>query len=404
MELFLWEHKRLWRRRSTKIGVFLCVVYVVVFGCILSYQWFTFGSHVGGSNFGNRFDGYANIRLMQQYARQFGGELTDETLQEMVRSYQAVYATGDREAVNRTNWTDLNSWLGNLYPELEIEEQRGMHLMSDYVDPGALTGFYERRQKALEDFLALSNQTGEEREYLLKMDEKVKTPYKYVWKEGWQMVLGSMLTDLGIVMALFLAITLAPVFAGEWHGRTSPLILTARNGWKETARAKICSGIALAAELFAVLLTGSLGAQLFFLGTEGWDMPIQHIKLIAVAPLNMLQAEIFGYVFGFLGAIGFAGLMMLFSAAARSTLTALLLGLSVVYLPMAISGYLPFWAQKALDLLPLVGSSADIFRTNTFCIFGKYIWSPYLLVTVPVMAGLACVPFAVKKWARRMKR
>ena len=28
--------------------------------------------------------------------------------------------------------------------------------------------------------------------------------------------------------------------------------------------------------------------------------------------------------------------------------------------------------QKALDLIPLVGSGADIFRTNTFCVFGKY--------------------------------
>ncbi len=405
MELFWWEHKRLWKRRSTRISVFLCLLYVLVFGCILSYQWFTFGSRPGSGNgsFDNRFDGYANIRIMQQYARQFGGELTDEALQQMVREYQAVLASGDREAVNRTNWMDMNSWLRSLYPELEIEEQRFTHLMSDYVDPRDLTGFYERRQKILEEFLAVSDQTGAEGEYLLGMNEKVKIPFKYSWKEGWQIVLGSNLPDLGMVMALFLAIALSPVFAGEWHDKTSSLILTTRNGWKKAARAKICSGIALAAELFAMLFAGSVGAQIFFMGTEGWDMPIQNIKLIAVAPLNMLQAEIFGYVFGFLGVIGFAGLMMLISARVKSNFAALLLGLAAVYGPMMIDEYLPFWAQKGMDLLPLVGSSADIFRTTTFCFFGHYIWSPYLLLTVPVAAGLACVPFAVKGWARRMK-
>ena len=237
----------------------------------------------------------------------------------------------------------------------------------------------------------------------MAMNEKVKTPFIYQWREGWMVVLSSTLTDLGMVMALFLAISLAPVFAGEWHDKTSSLILTTKNGWKEIARAKICSGIAFALELFVMLFVGNVSAQLFFLGTEGWDMPIQMIKLTAVAPLNLLQAEIFGYVFGFLGVIGFAGLMMLLSAWAKSNFTALLLGLSAVYLPMMIEEYLPFWAQKGLDLLPLVGSSADVFRTTTFCIFGKYIWSPYLLLIVPIMIGLACTPLAVRKWAGRMK-
>ena len=95
MELFLWEHKRLWKRKSTQISVFLCLVYVVVFGCILSYQWFTFGSRDGYSSFSNRFDGYTNIRASQQYAEKFGKELTDESLQEMVRDYQMVLASGD---------------------------------------------------------------------------------------------------------------------------------------------------------------------------------------------------------------------------------------------------------------------------------------------------------------------
>lgn len=44
MELFLLEHKKLWRKTSTKISVFLCFLYLVVFGSILSFQWFSFGS------------------------------------------------------------------------------------------------------------------------------------------------------------------------------------------------------------------------------------------------------------------------------------------------------------------------------------------------------------------------
>jgi len=82
---------------------------------------------------------------------------------------------------------------------------------------------------------------------------------------------------------------------------------------------------------------------------------------------------------------------------------ALLLSLAVVYGPMMIAEYLPYGMQKALDLIPMVGSSTDIFRTNTFRIWGKLIWSPYLLITIPVLIGILCMPFAIKSWSRRMK-
>lgn len=401
MELFLWEHKRLWRRKTTQISVFLCMVYLVVFGCILSYQWFTFGSSAGYDSFSNRFDGYAHIRAMQRHARKFGGELTDESLQEMVRDYQRASAAGDDQALDNTDWQGINSWLVTLYPELkDLTDPR---LMISYVDPGKLTDLYGRRQKRLEEFLEVANQTGREREYLLAMNGKVEIPFSCKWREGWGMILTSVVSDMGTFMALFLAISLSPVFAGEWHNRTGPLLLATKRGWRETALAKIGSSFAFAGEMFLMLTVGSVLFQVIFLGTEGWDMPIQIIKMIAVAPLNMLQAEIYGYAFALLGGIGFAGVVMLLSSLVKSGFSALILSLAAVYVPVIVSEFLPFQVQKAMDLLPLVGSSADVFRTNTFCIFGRYIWSPYLLISVPVLIGLVCVPFAARRWARRMR-
>ena len=44
MELFWLEHKKLWRKKIVKICVLLCFVYYVIFGSILLFQWFGFGS------------------------------------------------------------------------------------------------------------------------------------------------------------------------------------------------------------------------------------------------------------------------------------------------------------------------------------------------------------------------
>ena len=402
MELFLLEHKKLWRKQMVKICVLLCFIYIVIFGSVLSFQWFTFGSSDDyTSAFGNNFDGYGMIKDSQEYALAFGEELTDETLQQLVREYQRMEAEGLELELERTDWKIINSWLSMLYPELH--DPSTYRTMISYVNPDKLTDFYERREQAIDDFLENSGQVGVEKEYLLNMEQKVETPFQYEWVEGWSQLLGSIVADLGIVMALFLAITLSPLFAGEWHDNTSSLVLTTKNGWGKVAFAKILTGLAFTVEFFVILVIPSIISQMLFMGTSGWDMPIQNIKPLAIAPMYMLQAEIYEYAFALLGAIGFAGIVMFISATVKSNVLALLFSLAVVYGPMMVAEYLPYELQKALDLLPLVGSSTDIFRTNTFNIFGKYVWSPYLLITIPVLIGICCMPFATKNWSRRLK-
>ena len=321
---------------STKISVFLCFLYLVVFGSILSFQWFSLGSRGGYSTgFGNNFDGYSSMRNCQEYARSFEGELNDDTLQRLVQDYQRINAAGVKveNDFSKTDCRIIGNWISTLWPELE-DKGRIYEIPIDYVAPEKLTGFYERRLRVLEEFLENNNQTGKEKEYLLKMNENVKTPFQYQWTQGWSILLGTTVADMG---------------------------------------------------------------------TVGWDMPIQTIKLIAVAPLNMLQAEIYEYAFVLLGVVGFAGIVLLISAAVKNNVLALILSLAVAYVPMMIEQYLPFGVQKALGLIPLVGSGTDIFRTNTFHIFGKYVWSPYLLITVPVLIGILCMPLTVKVWMRRIK-
>ena len=402
MELFRMEHKKLWRKAIVKICVLICFAYVVIFGSILSFQWFNLGSMSGyETGFGNNFDGYSVIRSSQEYTAPFRGNLTDETVQQLVRDYQRMYNADMVADSQKTDYMAVNTWLQMLWPE--EKDSSSYNQMITYVNPDRLTGLYERREQALNDFLENSNQTGDEKAYIMEMEEDVDKPFYYDWTRGWSALLGDSLPDLGFCLAPFIAIVLSSLFSGEWHDRTASLVLTMKNGWKEIAGAKICTGLVFTAELFALLMSGLLVSQLFFLGTDGWNMPIQNIKMLAVAPMNMLQAEIYELAFALLGAIGYAGIVMLASATVKSNVLALLLSLAVVYVPPILMNYCPLTIQKALELIPLVGSSADIFRTNTYHILGRYLWSPYLLISVPVLIGILCIPFAIKNWAKRLK-
>lgn len=402
MELFRLEHKKLWRKKSVRISVIICILYTLVFAGILSYQWFSFGSQDDyTSAFGNNFDGYENIRSKQDYAKTFGEELSDETLQNIVRDYQKKNLSDVANKIEETDWKIVNSWLELLYPELKGTDD--YQLMISYVNPDKLTNFEARRKEKVEEFLDNNGQGGAEKKYFMKMNSKVDAPLHYEWTEGWSQLLNDTIPGLGIIMALFISIAVSPIFSSEWHDNTSPVVLSTKNGWRKLAVAKVATGFAFSLELFTGLFIGNIVCQLIFMGTQGTEIPIQCIKLIAPAPMTVLQAEIYEYSYTLLGTIGFTGLVLLFSSKLKSNFTVLLASLSVVYIPMIISQYLPLWAQRYLELLPFVGDPTDVFRTNIFYIFGRLIWSPYLLISIPFIIGIVSVPFCVKNWAKRMK-
>lgn len=402
MELLKLEHKKLWRRKSVQIGVLLCFLYIVIFGGLLSYQWFQFGSPEDfTSSFGNNFDGYTNIREKQEYAKQWEGDLTEETLQAMVEDYQERVQTEDISAYEMTDWISLNSLVQTLWPELE--EADNPYIMLNYVDPSQLTDLEERREKAVNNFLEINGQTGAEGEYFLSMNANIDMPLKYRWTEGWSFVTADFIPGCGVVFAIFLAVAIAPIFCGEWHNNTRALITTTKYGWNKIAIIKVLVSLIFALELYSIITVSSILLQIIFLGTEGGDLPIQCIKILAVAPWTVLQAEIYEYGYLLLAALGYTGIVLLCSALAKTNYVSLIISLAIVFVPMAISQFLPLWGQKVLDLIPFVGSSTDLFRTNAYHLFGHIIWSPYLLITVPMILGLICLPFAVRSWAKRAK-
>lgn len=402
MELLKFEHRKLWRRKSVQISVLLCTLYLVVFGGLLSYQWFTFGSMDDyTSAFGNNFDGYSYIREKQAYAKQWEGDLTDETLQAMVRDYQKLRAQTGEQHSQIADWLSLSSWVNTLWPELEKADEPYKNMILWYVDPAQLTNFDARRQNALETFLDANGQTEQEKAYFLNMNKKVELPLQYRWTEGWVYITSDFIPDCGILFAIFLSIAIAPVFAGEWHNHTKALIATTKNGWEKLAGIKVLVSFLFALELYFIVVLSSIFLQILFLGTAGADMPIQCIKLIATAPWTVLQAEIYEYAYLLLATLGYTGIILLCSALTHSNYATLLLSLAIVFVPMATAKFLPLWGQKALELLPFVGSPTDIFRTNAYHIFGKIIWSPYLLIVIPVTLGIVCVPFAIRSWSKR---
>ena len=403
MELFVLEHKRLWRTPRVWLCVLLCFVYSVVWGSVIWYQWPGFGTKNDSTDmYDNSFDGYSAIRGYQEEFSQFGDYWTDETFQKIVAKYQS-YDQYERPGIqSQGDWILASGYLNKLYPELEDPEGQQYQPLILYADTTKLTDFYQRRADLLEFTLETTRQnegmTEADKQMFLDMNSKIKEPWPYEWTRGW--------VDMSFgwaKMAPYLAIALAFLFSGEWHNSTAPLLHTTKYGWKKLARIKVLNGMAFALEFYLLIAGGKVLVQLIYMGTSWWDLPIQYLNLLAVAPWNMLQAELYQLAFGLIGMFGYAGLVMLMSALAKNNVLALVYSLAFVYVPDILGRYLPKWLLALSQYLPLVGYSKDFMNYNVFHIFGLSIWSPWMMIAVPFLIGVVCIPFAIWGWSRRQK-
>ena len=207
-----------------------------------------------------------------------------------------------------------------------------------------------------------------------------------------------------MVLPVVLALALTPIFAGEKRRGMDTLQVTSLHGTTGLAGAKLLSGLAFAVEIFGMFAAVMVAVQAIWLGFEGWNLPIQLIKMLATAPMNMLQAECYELAYLFCSVLGFAGAALLMSALLPGSTAALVAALLITWGPQILNQYLPWPVQQHLRLLPFVGGAEDIFRQNLYHWFGLRLWSPGPLLWGPLLVCAVCLPFAVMAWCRKKNR
>lgn len=401
MRLWWQEHKKLWRSRLTRTAV--CGMFLLTLGLqIWAMQSANFGTMRADES--RQADGYANIRKCQQYAAQWE-MLTDATTQSMVNAYQQLLTDDSNFDGFLANFSFLQGTLVSfLWPEVEDQTQAYPTLTIYYVDPARLTNLYERREEKIEYYLENQFSDPEDRQFFLDMDSRVDKPMAYGWAAGWSSLLGNGIGAFGqMILPVVLALALASVFAGEYRRGVDALQMTSLHGQSKLAVAKLLSGGAFSVEVFVIFAATMMAVQAIWLGFEGWDLPIQLIKMLATAPMNMWQAECYEFAYIFCSALGFAGMVLLASACLRNSTLAIVVALMGVWLPQVLNHYLPWTVQQYMRLLPFVGGAEDIFRQNLYHWVGFRIWSPGPLLVIPLMLGGICLPFTIKFWCSRKR-
>ena len=294
-----------------------------------------------------------------------------------------------------------------LWPEVEDQTQTYPTLTIYYVDPARLTGLYERRE----------GKTG-------------ILPGKPVFRPGGSAILSGYGQPGGQAHGIRLGCRLVRrsgqresgalgrwscPWSWRWRWRLcSPgerrrgmdtLQATSLRGRAGAGRGKTAVGPCLCGgDLRGVCGGSGGGPRPSGWGSRAGTLPIQLIKMLTTAPMNMLQAECYELACLLGSALGFAGVALLLSALLPGTTATLVAALLTTWGPQILNQYLPWSVQQYLRLLPFVGGAEDIFRQNLYHWFGLRIWSPGPLLVIPLLVGAACLPAAALAWCRKRSR
>lgn len=244
---------------------------------------------------GEEGSGRAAIALDKRLAKEYGGVLTDEKVQRMMKDFK---------------------------PRFDLHGMNAKYLYTNAMQSAVFWHFSDLD----------GNWNGRSLREVYG-GEEIRAGYVL----GWLSTSRNM-TTLFTVLAFVIMLLTAPVFAGEYGGVDS-IILTTRFGRTKCAAAKVTA--ALLAAVLVTLLTAAVNLlpALGIYGTEGLNCSILFAPVgfcEGYIPFNLSCAAVIGYqiLLAVMGALAVCGVTLLLSAVCRSPMAALVLAAAVYVLPL----------------------------------------------------------------------
>lgn len=164
-------------------------------------------------------------------------------------------------------------------------------------------------------------------------DENIKIGYV----DGWLSTSQNM-TRVLVIFSFFIIVMITPVFCGEYNG-VDNIILSSKYGRTKCAAAKVIAGIMAALITTAIVLAVNLLMGFVFYGSEGLDCSILFAQLTYIEggiPFNITCGTLLAYqaLLAVTCVLGVTGITLLFSAACKNQMIALVASAAVYALPI----------------------------------------------------------------------
>jgi ABC-type transport system involved in multi-copper enzyme maturation permease subunit len=156
-----------------------------------------------------------------------------------------------------------------------------------------------------------------------------------------------------VLTGVFLLIGLAGIYSNEHSSGVENYILSTKNGRTKTMMAKLAASFIFATVTVLLWEAFNLITHTIIYGTKGWDLPLQYSFKYFSSPYNFtfMEYHLIQIAFHLLGAIAFAGVIVLISTLSKSTVISFFVSGFLFGIPILVDSIMNMKQEWIKDIL-----------------------------------------------------
>lgn len=399
-----YELKKVFTKTGSKIAVMLLFI-VIAITCFFALDV----SYVDEN--GDSQKGWTAVLALKTAQKEWAGVLDEEKIQNVIAENQRIRQSPEALSQNITENEIAYSWgqgimeIRNLLNCAYAETFRKYdYYRADSLSQDDAKDFYNNRTKLLKEWLedeAQYQYSSAEKEYLIRQYESLDTPFCIDYMTGWRQLFEFASTIVVLVM-LILGYLVAGIFSNEFTWKADAVFFSSVYGRNKAVSAKIKAGFCIVTTIYFAAFLVYSGIVLLYLGTDGWNLPIQSSWTSWKCFYNItnLQEYFLIAIGGYIGCLFISFLSMLVSAKTRSAVLAVMIPCILIFIPSLIANIDNPLVNKVIGLLPdqllQIGNALKYF--NLYSILGNVIGEVPVIIILYTVLSVLIIPILYQEY------
>lgn len=389
MEMYKYEMKKIWSKRSNKIILLILIIY------IFAALFFTIKENSTYIDLqGNEIKGLNGISQLKKEKLKSNGEITEDVIKNVIRKKREINKIKEFQ-ITVNGYSGLND--KGYSRTQEFEDIRNLinssfngfgsynYYTIDNLKDSDAELFYTNRINDTKSWVEGQNLNSIKKNYFINSVNEFKTPIKYSYMDGWS-VLFEFLSIILYALAVVLCIFAAQIFGIEYQNDADDIFLTTKYGKGKAIRTKILSSILTSSTIYwgIVLLFSVVILSIY--GFNGGNLAIQANGYFWTSFYNVTNIQAFCMInlLGYIGCLFMSSLTLFLSIKMKSSFGSIIIPFIIIMVPtlfgdMGKNNIL----EKIIDLLPhkMLQGQTLLFFYDLFNI-GNKVFTPYEYFTI----------------------
>lgn len=319
------EIKKIFCKFKNRMAVLLLLIILIA----VSLLTISRVEYVDGD--GNHSSGILAAKSLRTEKNKWAGYITEDVLREVIKENELINNSAEalsddireqnKAYAKKQGISDIIDVINLAYSEWRDYD----YYAADSVSVDEVKNVYERRISTLERWLDSGEETftDSQRDFLIRQYENLETPFYYEYIDGWRALLQNISTFI-LILALIIGFLVSGIFSDEFQTKADSIFFSTKLGRNKAILSKMSAGFLITTVFYIVFVFLYTFIVLLVLGADGANCPVQLDLWRSVYNITFFQAYLFIVAGGYVGTLFAATLSMIVSAAAHSTVAAVI--------------------------------------------------------------------------------